>query len=82
MLWRGLPAYAAFAVALLAGCQRDISGYYAASDSSAVIWLQVVRTPDNHFDGSVSSKCLEGRTGLSEQDSESITGTVDGDSVD
>ena len=26
MLWRGLLAYAAFAVVLLAGCQRNISG--------------------------------------------------------
>jgi len=80
MLWRGLPAYAALAVALLAGCQRDISGYYVASDNSAVIWLQVVPTPDNHLTGQLAANVLR-PDGAVEQDSASIAGTVDGDNV-
>ena len=51
-----LPACAAFVVVLMAGCQRNISGSYLASDNSAVVWLQVVRTPRQPSDRSDCNK--------------------------
>ncbi len=72
--------YAAVAVALMAGCQRNISGSYLASDKSAVIWLQVVRTPDNHLTGQLAENVLKA-DGTTEQNSASVTGAVDGENV-
>jgi hypothetical protein len=67
-------------VALIAGCHRNISGSYLASDNSDVIWLQVVRTPDNHLTGQLAANVLK-PDGTIEQNSISITGAVDGENV-
>jgi hypothetical protein len=45
----------ALALASIAGCRKDISGGYLASDQHSVVWLQVVRTADNHLTGSLAS---------------------------
>jgi hypothetical protein len=71
---------AALAVFLMAGCQRNISGSYLAGDNSAVMWLQVVRTPDNHLTGQLAANALK-PDGTVEQNSVSITGAVDGENV-
>lgn len=75
-----LSVYAALAVALMSGCQRNISGSYLASDKSAVVWLQVVRTPDDHLTGQLAANVLK-PDGTIEQNSASITGAVDGENV-
>ena len=75
-----LPACGAFAVVLMAGCHSNISGSYLASDNSAVVWLQVVRTPDNHLTGQIATNVLK-PDGTIEQNSVSITGAVDGENV-
>jgi hypothetical protein len=75
-----LPTYAALSVVLMAGCQRNISGSYLASDNSSVVWLQVVRTPDNHLTGQIAANVLK-PDGTIEQNSVSITGAVDGENV-
>jgi hypothetical protein len=67
-------------VSLLTGCQRNISGSYLASDKSAVIWLQVVRTPDKHLTGQLAANVLK-PDGSIEQNSVSISGAVDGENV-
>jgi len=75
-----LPACGAFAVVLMAGCHSNISGSYLASDNSSVVWLQVVRTPDNHLTGQIAANVLK-PDGTIEQNSASITGAVDGENV-
>jgi hypothetical protein len=67
-------------LALLCGCQRNISGTYIASDSGSVIWLQLVRTPDNHLTGQVDISTLK-PDGTIDQRSSPITGAVDGEDV-
>jgi len=64
----------------MAGCHRNISGSYLASDKSAVVWLQVVRTPDNHLTGQMAETVLK-PDGTIQQNSVSITGAVDGEDV-
>jgi hypothetical protein len=73
-------ALAVAAAALIAGCQRNISGSYLASDNSAVCWLQLVRTPDNHLTGQLASSVLK-PDGHIEQNSASVTGAIDGENV-
>jgi hypothetical protein len=68
------------AVLMIAGCHRNISGSYLSSDKSAVIWLQVVRTPDNHLTGQMAATALK-PDGSMEQNSAPITGAVDGEDV-
>ena len=75
-----LPACGAFAVVLMAGCHSNISGSYLASDSSAVVWLQVVRTPDDHLTGQIATNVLK-PDGTIEQNSVSISGAVDGENL-
>jgi hypothetical protein len=75
-----LPMCGALALVLMAGCQRNISGSYLAGDKSAVVWLQVVRTPDNHLTGQMAANALK-PDGTIEQNSASITGAVDGENV-
>src|SRR5580658_1188190 len=73
-----LPA--CVSLVLMVGCHRSISGSYLASDKSAVVWLQVVRTPDNHLTGQMAANVLK-PDGTIEQNSASITGAVDGENV-
>jgi hypothetical protein len=80
VLWGALPAYAAFAVVSMAGCHRNISGSYLAGDNSAVVWLQIVRTPDDHLTGQLAANVVK-PDGTIEQNSVSITGAVDGENV-
>jgi hypothetical protein len=80
ILLGGLSAHAVFALILMVGCQRSISGSYLAGDKSATVWLQVVRTPDNHLTGQMAANVLK-PDGTIEQNSASITGAVDGDNV-
>jgi hypothetical protein len=68
------------AVASLAGCRKDISGGYLASDQHSVVWLQVIRTADNHLTGSLASSTLKA-DGTVEQNSLAITGAVNGENV-
>jgi hypothetical protein len=77
---RGMSTYAAVAMALTVGCHSNISGSYLASDDSAVIWLQVVRTPDNHLTGQLAANVLK-PDGTIEQNSALVTGAVDGENV-
>lgn len=65
---------------LMAGCQRNISGSYIASDSSSVCWLQLVRTPDDHLTGQLAVFILK-PDGTVEQNSTAVTGAVDGENV-
>jgi hypothetical protein len=44
------------------------------------MWLQIVRTPDNHLTGQLAANALE-PDGTVEQNSVSITGAVDGENV-
>lgn len=67
-------------VLIMAGCHRNISGSYLASDKSAVVWLQVVRTPDNHLTGQMAATFLK-PDGSVEQNSAPISGAVDGENV-
>jgi len=79
----GLAALAActiLAALFLAGCQRDISGAYVASDQSTVCWLQLVRTPDNHLTGQLVASVLK-PDGSIDHSSISLTGAVDGENV-
>jgi len=75
-----LPVCGVFAVVLMAACHSNISGAYLASDDNAVVWLQVVRTPDNHLTGQLAANVLK-PDGTIEQNSVSITGAVDGENV-
>ena len=65
---------------LLTGCKRDISGTYLGSDAATVVWLQLVRTPDNHLTGQLSASLLKA-DGTIDRRSVSVTGAVDGESV-
>ena len=67
-------------LAVLCGCQRDISGTYIVSDSGSVVWLQLVRTPDNHLTGQLAISVLK-PDGRIDRNSASITGAVDGENV-
>ena len=75
-----LPVCGVFAVVLMAGCRGNISGSYLAGDNGAVVWLQVVRTPDNRLTGQIAANVLK-PDGTIEQNSVSITGAVDGENV-
>jgi len=77
-LWGVMLACAS--LSLVTGCQRNISGSYLASDNSAVLWLQVVRTPDNHLTGQLAANVLK-QDGSVEQNSVPISGAVDGENV-
>lgn len=65
---------------VLCGCQRDISGTYLVSDPSSVVWLQLVRTPDNHLTGQLVVSVLK-PDGQINRSSVSIAGAVDGENV-
>src|ERR1019366_7555752 len=64
----------------LCACRRNISGSYLATDSNAVCWLQVVRTPDNRLSGQISGSRLTD-DGSIERTSTTISGAVDGENV-
>ena len=74
------PTCVVAALTILCGCQRDISGTYLASDTSAVVWLQLVRTPDNHLTGQLSLSKLnaDGKVGY---DSVSLAGVIGEENV-
>src|SRR5580658_4882065 len=74
--------YCAIAVALavLSGCQREISGKYIAKFSNGVYWLQLVRTPDNHLTGQLESSIL-GKEGTIDRNSVPVTGAVNAGNV-
>jgi len=65
---------------LLTGRKQDISGTYLASDNSTVVWLQLVRTPDNHLTGQLAASVVK-PDGSIDRKSASITGAVDGENV-
>jgi hypothetical protein len=67
-------------VGLLIGCQRDISGSYMAKEGGAVLWLQLVRTPDNRLTGQLATSTLK-PDGTVERNSVPVTGAVDGENV-
>src|SRR5690348_11215907 len=67
-------------VVLVTGCQRSISGSYLASDNSAALWLQVVKTPDNHLTGQLAANILK-LDGSIEQNSVAVSGAIDGENV-
>lgn len=73
-------ACGAVVMLLVAGCQRDISGAYLASDQNTVCWLQLVRTPDDRLTGQLIVSALNA-DGRIDQDSVSLTGAVDGEDV-
>ena len=51
---RRLSTCVLMALGLLCGCRHDISGTYLVSDKTGVLWLQLVRTPDDHLTGQLS----------------------------
>ena len=53
-------------VLLMTGCQRNVSGFYLSSDKNTVVWLQIVRTPDNRLSGQLAASVLK-RDGSIEQ---------------
>jgi hypothetical protein len=65
---------------LLSGCHREISGTYLVSDKGLVCWLQIVRTPDNHLSGQIST-ALIGADGKIQQESAPVTGAVNAENV-
>jgi hypothetical protein len=65
---------------LLTGCKRDISGTYLASDNSTVVWLQLVKTPDNHLSGQLAASVMK-PDGSIDRKSVAVTGAVDGENV-
>lgn len=65
---------------LLTGCRRNISGYYVASDKSAVLFLEVAQTSDNHLTGQLDSHVLKPNGGI-EQNSVAVRGSVYGENV-
>jgi hypothetical protein len=67
-------------VFVIVGCSHNISGSYLASDKNAVVWLQIVRTPDNHLTGQMAATVLQ-PNGSIERNSAPITGAVDGENV-
>src|SRR5579859_7214861 len=67
-------------LSLVTGCQRNISGSYLAGDNSAVLWLQIVRTPDNQLTGQLAANVLK-QDGTIEQNSVAVSGAVDGENV-
>lgn len=67
-------------VVLLSGCKKDISGTYLGSDGTAVVWLQLVRTPDNRLTGQLAASLLK-TDGTIDRRSVSVTGAVDGENV-
>lgn len=77
---RRLSVCGIVALTILCGCQRSISGTYLASDSSSVVWLQLVRTPDNHLTGQFAVSALK-PDGTIDQKSVPINGAVDGENV-
>lgn len=66
------------AVVLLTGCQRSISGTYLVSDNGSVVWLELVRTPDNHLTGQLSLTTLK-PDGTIDRNSVSVAGAIDGE---
>jgi hypothetical protein len=67
-------------VVLLSGCKKDISGTYLGSDGATVVWLQLVRTLDNHLTGQLAASVLKADGGVDRR-SVSVTGAVDGENV-
>ena len=65
---------------LLTGCKQDISGTYLASDNASVVWLQIVRTPDNHLTGQLATSVMK-PDGSIDRKSTPVTGAVDGENV-
>jgi hypothetical protein len=65
---------------LLTGCKQDISGTYLANDNATVVWLQLVRTPDNHLTGQLATSVMKS-DGSIDRKSAPITGAVDGENV-
>jgi hypothetical protein len=68
------------AVLLLTSCQRSISGTYLVSDKGSVVWLELVRTPDNHLTGQLSLTTLK-PDGTIDRNSVSVMGAIDGENV-
>jgi hypothetical protein len=62
------------------GCQRDVSGTYLAGDTSTVVWLQLVRTPDNHLTGQLVATVVK-TDGTIDRSDVSLIGAVDGENV-
>lgn len=77
---RRLALYVIATVVLLSGCQRDISGTYMTNDKGGVWWLQLVRTPDNHLTGQLTTSLL-GEDGKVQRNTVSVTGAVDAEEV-
>jgi hypothetical protein len=65
---------------LLGGCHKDVSGSYLAADDGGVMWVQLVRTPDDHVAGQLVLTTL-GADGKIEHKDESLTGAVNGENV-
>lgn len=70
---RHLSVCGLVALSLLCGCRHDISGTYLASDRTGVLWLQLVRTPDDHLTGQLSLSKLN-TEGKVDFDAVSVTG--------
>jgi chromosome segregation ATPase len=68
------------ALAMLSGCQQEISGKYIAKFTNGVCWLQLVRTPDNHLTGQLQTSILS-KDGKIERNSVPVTGAVNAGNV-
>jgi hypothetical protein len=62
------------------GCQRTVSGTYLAVNDTTVMWLQIVKTPDNHLTGQIAAFFI-GPEGNIIQRSTAIAGVVDNNNV-
>src|SRR6266849_4443661 len=68
------------AALLMTGCQREISGTYMTKFPNAVVWLQLVKTPDNHLTGQFVGLTLEA-DGKIDQKNANVAGAVDGETM-
>jgi len=68
------------AIVLLTGCKKDVSGSYLVNDAASVLWLQLVRTPDDHITGQLVTSVLK-QDGKIDRSSVSLTGAVNGENI-
>jgi hypothetical protein len=68
------------AALLMTGCHREVSGAYMAKFPNAVVWLQLVKTPDNHLTGQFVGLTLEADGKIDEKNA-NVAGAVDGETM-
>jgi hypothetical protein len=65
---------------IMNGCKRDVSGKYLGKFSNGILWLQLVRTPDDRLTGQVETAVLQ-PDGKIERTNVAVAGAVNGSDV-